>query len=111
MGSFYRLQIRCNSQNNEKLESILGKSNDEPAVGWGLKIEEDSPKFTQALNLYVELIDANIKELRKYDISADDITIWYMYEYEQQCNMEFWPDITKRIGELGIVLCISCWEK
>lgn len=111
MGSFYRLQIRCNSQNKKKLESILGKSNDEPAVGWGFIIEEDSPKFTQALNLYIELIDANIKELRENDISADDITIWYMYEYEQQCNMEFWPDITKRIGELGIVLCISCWEK
>jgi hypothetical protein len=49
--------------------------------------------------------------LKDNGISTDDITIWYMYEYKQQCNMEFWPNITKRIGELGIVLCITCWEK
>ncbi len=34
-----------------------------------------------------------------------------MYEYEQQCNMEFKPKIMKQIGNLGVVLCISCWEK
>jgi hypothetical protein len=68
MGSFYRLQIRCNSQNKKKLDSILGNANDEPAVGWGLRIEEDSPKFTQALNLYLELIEANIKELKENGI-------------------------------------------
>lgn len=111
MGSFYRLLIQCDTEKKEKIDLILGESNDDPEIGWSLIIEEDSPKFTSALNLFIDLITENLNELNEIGISMDMITFWYMYEYEQQCNMEFWPDITKRIGELGIVLCISCWEK
>lgn len=72
-----------------------------------LQIEEESPKFTYALKFFTDLIGDNLRELIEINVSLDMITFWYMYEYEHQCNMEFSPDITKRIGELGIVLCIS----
>ena len=111
MGSFYRLLIQSETESKEKIDLILGDSNDLPEVGWGLIIEENSPKFTSALNLFIDLIAENLSELNEIGISMDMITFWYMYEYEQQCNMEFPPEITKRIGELGILLCISCWEQ
>ena len=84
---------------------------DHPELDWGLIIDEESQFFNGALRHFIELISLNTEALEGIGISRNDISFWYMYEYDQQCNMEFAPDITKRIGELGIVLCISCWEK
>jgi len=111
MGSFYRLQIQCDLKKMERLDLILGQSNDSSNVGWSLIVEEDSPNFTSALHIFIDLLTANLTRLKEIGISMDEICFWYMYEYEHQCNIEFSPEITKRIGELGIVLCISCWEK
>ena len=111
MASFYRLLIQCDLEKKREIDVVLGESNDTPGIGWGMLIEEDSPKFNQALSLFIDLIDNNLLKLKEIGVSTSEISFWYMYEYEQQCNMEFSPDITKRIGELGIVLCISCWEK
>jgi hypothetical protein len=111
MSSFYRLFIQCDQQQKKKIDLILGKSNDSVEIGWSLIIEESHPKFPLSLDLFVELISNHFMELSDIGVTTDTITFWYMYEYEHQCNMEFWPDITKRIGDLGIVLCIICWEK
>lgn len=111
MGSFYRLQIQCDLKKLERLELILRQSNDSSNVGWSLIVEENSPKFTSALHIFIELISANLQRLKEIGVSMDKVSFWYMYEYEHQCNMEFLPEVTRRIGELGIVLCISCWEK
>ena len=111
MGSFYRILILCDIEKKKKIDIILGESNNDPEIGWGLIIEEDSPNFNQALDYFIDLIKNNLVELNVVGISIDRITFWYMYEYDQQCNMEFHPDIMKKIGELGIVLCISCWER
>ncbi|RZK47954.1 MAG: hypothetical protein EOO99_11865 [Pedobacter sp.] len=111
MGTAYEIRINCNEQGKKDIEKILGVSSDDSSIGWSLTIEESSEQFYDALNIFTDLISSNLQELNKAGIKTDMITFWYLYEYEQQCNMEFWPDITKRIGELGIVLCISCWEK
>lgn len=111
MGSFYKLQIQCDIKKKGQLDLMLGESNDDLDLGWNLVIEENAPEFNQALNVFINLVSNNLLKLKEIDIPLSAITFWYMYEYEQQCNMEFWPDITKKIGELGIVLCISCWEK
>jgi hypothetical protein len=111
MGTAYEIRIHCSEEEKVGIEGILGPSSDESKLGWSLTIEEDSPKFMDALDIFIDLISNNIVRLNEMGITAEEITFWYLYAYEQQCNMEFWPDITKRIGELGIVLCISCWEK
>jgi hypothetical protein len=111
MGSFYKLQIQCDIKKKGQLDLMLGESNDDLNLGWNLVIEENAPEFNQALNVFIDLVSNNLPKLKEIGIPLSAITFWYMYEYEHQCNMEFWPDITKKIGELGIVLCISCWER
>lgn len=111
MGSAYEIRINCNEQMKKSIELILGLSSDHSSTGWSLTIEEQSPQFLNALNVFIDLISSNLPKLNDCGITADMITFWFLYEYEQQCNMEFWPDVTRKIGDLGIVLCISCWEK
>lgn len=111
MSSFYKLEIDCDNELSENLNVLLGNSNNPTAPGWSLIIEEDSHLYTEALLYFSELIESNQAELGKLGIQMSQISFWYMYAYTGQCNMEFWPEITKRIGSLGIVLCISCWER
>lgn len=111
MGSFYRLNIDCEPGTKEKLEQILGPANDEWSRGWSLLISEDSHQFIHALPFFSGLIESNLYSLKELGIQMDSVSFWYLYEYNGQCNMEFGPDLTKKMGDLGITLCISCWEK
>ena len=66
------------------------------------------------LALCIEYSMTKIKQAAKGlipGISREDISIWVLYEYEGQCNMEYDPESMKKLGESGILLCISCWEK
>lgn len=111
MASFYKLQIKSDLTQKKKIEKILGPSNVDENLGWGLIIDEESELFESSLIYFSDLIRDNLIELKNINITVDKITFWYFYEYEHQCNMEFWPNITRAVGELGVVLCISCWEK
>lgn len=48
--------------------------------------------------------------LKEIGIDRDMISVWYLYKYDEQCNMEFSPERMKRLGDNGITLCISCWS-
>ena len=111
MSTAYEIRINCNEQGKKNIEEILGLSSSSSDMGWDLTIEEHSTQFIDALDIFANLISHNLQKLNELGITTDMISFWYLYEYVHQCNMEFWPNITKKIGELGIVLCISCWEK
>ncbi|GAA4791248.1 hypothetical protein GCM10023231_18940 [Olivibacter ginsenosidimutans] len=111
MASYYELQIRCNIDEKQKIENILGISSREYQSDWYQIIEEGSSDFLHALDKFTSTIEGNLSELKSLGIKEEQISFWYMYEYEQQCNMEFDPNIMKRMGDIGVTLCISCWEK
>jgi hypothetical protein len=56
MGSYYNLWIRCNEEQKNKIDSILGSSDGVLSSYWILVIEETSSVFTQALNIFIDLI-------------------------------------------------------
>ncbi len=61
-------------------------------------------------------IEEFIKLINKSKIIIDEFKMSQLciridYEYEEQCNMEFHPNVLKKLGENGIILCISCWKK
>jgi len=72
---------------------------------WEIEVPENSIKI--AYDILIE----KIKLLERIDITKNDVSLWFLYEYENQCNMEFTTHEINLIGKLGITLCISCWEK
>ncbi|UBM60051.1 hypothetical protein LAG90_05250 [Marinilongibacter aquaticus] len=110
MGSFCRLQIDCNYKTKELLTQFLGESNHKNPNIWDRIIDENEKNSVAALYDFVGIINENKDQLSEIGIVSDDISVWNYYEYEGQCNMEFEPKIMKELGDLGVVLCISCWE-
>jgi len=42
-------------------------------------------------------------------VARNEILFWMLYEYDQQCGMEFHPQEIIRLGQSGIHLNIDCW--
>ncbi len=56
------------------------------------------------------MIEPNVAGLKRIGVCFEDSAIWMIYEYFSQCNMEFDAGVLRRIGELGLKLCVSCYE-
>ena len=108
----YRLQILSSkSYSEEQLNNVIGVSSNFPHADWGIEIIQSDENFSGILVYFLSLLEGKYEKLESIGISREDISIWVLYEYEGQCNMEYDPVSMKKIGENAIVLCISCWEK
>ena len=108
----YRLQILSSKNySEEQLNNVIGVSSNFPHADWGIEIIQSDENFSGILVYFLSLLEGKYEKLESIGISREDISIWVLYEYEGQCNMEYDPVSMKKIGENGIVLCISCWEK
>jgi hypothetical protein len=72
-------------------------------------IDKEEDKYYDFINEFLDILETKYEKLAALGIERKDITFWYLYEYDQQCNMEFDPVRLKRLGDNGICLCISCW--
>jgi hypothetical protein len=71
--------------------------------------EDDEPYF-DFINRFLDILEPKFNELKGFGIDKSNITFWLLYEYDQQCGLEFHPQEMKRLGESGIVMCIDCWQ-
>ena len=108
----YRLQILSSkSYSEEQLNNVIGVSSNFPHAEWGIEIIQSGENFSEILVYFLSLLEGKYEKLESIGISRENISIWILYEYEGQCNMEYDPESMKKLGESGILLCISCWEK
>jgi len=81
-----------------------------PAIWTYEVVEKDEDPHFDFINVFLDLLETKYNLLEELNIQRSDITLWFLYEYDQQCNMEFDPVRLKRLGDNGITLCISCWD-
>ncbi len=66
---------------------------------------------TSFVDHFLAILNGKYEQLESIGITRDMISFWLLYEYDQQCNLEFNPEELRKTGQEGITLCISCWEK
>ena len=70
-------------------------------------VENDCFDF---INKFLDILEPKFADIEILGIKRDDILFWLLYEYDQQCAMEFHPQEMMRIGDSGIHLNIDCWQ-
>lgn len=124
---YYRLWIWTDplKTKHSKLESILLKDTPlsnikfphsiekETDTLWIFEVEESeiSKEHFHFISVFYDTLKDKFEDLAKIGITNEDIQIWYLYEYDQQCGMEFCPDDMGKLASLGVTLCIDCWQK
>lgn len=112
MRHFWSLKIDCDASLKNAITTILGVDHNMEFVGWGLEeiIREEGP-YVDYIEYFLDLLEGNYDKLALLGVERNDISIWLLYEYDEQCNMEFLSHNLKRMGENEIGLCVSCWQK
>lgn len=111
MKYYYSLRIRVAEDKIEQIDQILGVAQNMPYLNWGFEILVDrTDEAFDFIDYFIGILKNNYGKLEQIGVKREDISIWMLYEYDQQCNMEFSPDKLSKIGEEKITLCISCWE-
>jgi hypothetical protein len=114
MTSYYKLQIFIDNEDKYLIiNNILGiKSNSSPSCIWDITITNgDEDEYIPFIDYFLSILEGKYEQLANIGVTRENISIWLLYKYDGQCNMEFSPKDMKRLGEEGITLCISCWEK
>ena len=73
-------------------------------------IDDKKDEWFDFINVFLDLLETKNHEIEELNIKRENISIWLLYEYDQQCNMEFNAQRLKRLGDSGITFCISCWN-
>ena len=110
MKLFYSLRINAKQEQSAKITTILGIEPNYPQVGWGYKIIVKYGEYFNFIDYFTSMLSGKYEKLEDIGITRDKISIWMIYEYEEQCNMEFTPEDLKKLGDNGINLCVSCYE-
>lgn len=108
----YRLQIDASKDQYSKINKILGiKPNVPNNLGWILEyVEKETEEYIPFIKKFISILEGKFDLLEEIGIKRNDISIWYLYAYNSQCNMEFSPDDMQLLGKEGIAFCISCWD-
>lgn len=113
MSAFYSLKINLKEDGiSEKITDIVGEKPNVENSSWELeRVIKDGDIYIDYIEYFLDLLEGNYDKLSLLSIQRNDISIWLLYEYDEQCNMEFSPQNLKRMGENEIGLCVSCWQK
>lgn len=121
---YYRISIHTDStaETYNRISNLLGVKPMEDTLNdnsnhhyniWTFEKEDnenDDMPYFDFINNFLDLLEPRFEQLEMLGIKRADITFWHLYEYDQQCGMEFHPKEMKRLGASGIVLCIDCWQ-
>ncbi|MCL1943925.1 MAG: hypothetical protein FWF54_10315 [Candidatus Azobacteroides sp.] len=109
---YYSLQIDTSIDKYDMINGILGVKSNSPHAGWEFGIEQkDDDEYIHFIDYFLSILKDKYEQLEVIGVTRNDISVWMLYEYEGQCNMEFSSEDMYNLGKEGIVLCVSCWEK
>jgi hypothetical protein len=107
----YELRINVEEKFFEIVSSIVGLQPKSYKFGWSYEIVfEEQKEYYDIIAKLLDSLEGKYEELQKLGIENNDISIWLIYGYHNQCNMEFRPNTLERLGKREITLCISCYE-
>ena len=112
MKSYYSLRIWVSEKKLDKIDEILGvKTNQDLTTWWTLElVQEENDEYIPFISYFLSILDGKYNQLEEIGIKRDDISVWLLYEYDGQCNMEFSPQDMYNLGKEGITFCISCYD-
>jgi len=73
-------------------------------------VTADEDEYFDFINKFLDILEPKFADLEILGVKRDNILFWLIYEYDQQCAMEFHSQEMKRLGESGIHLNIDCFQ-
>lgn len=109
---YYSLRIQnSNRSDTRKIDNILWVNSCREDFWMYEIIEKPDEDYIDFFKITESILDWKLQQLKKIWYWKGEISLWVLYWYRNQCNLEFTPDQLKFISQNNIALCISCWEE
>jgi hypothetical protein len=107
----YIYSLRIGGADSDAIAQVLGRRSDRPGSGWVFELREgaDEPPV-DFVGRFLAILEGKDEALAAIGARREDLAVWVLYEYDEQCNLEFSAADLLRLGERGIALCVSCWQ-
>lgn len=94
-------------------EILKLKPNEEnPSSTWCHQvIVNDNDPYFDFINFFLDSLEPNLNRLMELGIQKSNIMIWLIYEYHEQCSLEFHSQEMLRLGKSGIGFNIDCVKR
>ena len=110
MTTYYSLQIDVPDDKFEIVDKILGVQSNKPPF-WELQlIEEEEDEYIPFIDYFLSILEGKYNQLEEIGVKRENISVWLVYYYDSQCNMEFLPKDMYNLGKEGITFCVSCYD-
>lgn len=109
MRAFCQLRVECKNYNYLEVSKILGVDVSNFENGWCHEFDLKQLTYPDAIKEIIELLQDKYDDLENLRIRRENISIWLLFETENQNNFEFDPALLSMIGNEGLTLCISTW--
>ena len=106
----FELQIDCSPKKICSVNNILGVKSSSKTMWILEKIITEKEGYFPFVDFFLKILEGNYLKLEELGIQRENISVWMIYEYDSQCNMEFLPEQMYKLGKEGIVLCVSCYD-
>lgn len=111
---FHNLYIDCHKdsdyQSITKLLGVVPKEDKDASTWWYQLCQGEGELHIDFSKVFEALLKPKMGELRKLGLTSNDMLIWIVYEYFEQCSMSFDSLELQRLGNLKIPLNIDCYE-
>ncbi|QIX62692.1 hypothetical protein HER32_16545 [Hymenobacter sp. BT18] len=78
---------------------------------WHYQVDtSDEEEPFDFVNTFLDILEGKYDALVDLGIQRKDIIFWLVYEYDQQCAIEFHPQEMMRLGVNGIHLNVDCYR-
>jgi hypothetical protein len=111
MKSRFVLKVDCEEDQESLVTKILEREPDIDEAYWQISIYQEKDSYpVNYIQDFIKVLNGKYDALHQLGIQKSNISVWYYYEYDQECNIEILPEEMKLLSDNGIVLCISCWQ-
>ncbi|HYG14885.1 MAG TPA: hypothetical protein VEC12_03960 [Bacteroidia bacterium] len=111
----YWLQIPCDDPDIPKIELLFGQPSTSQYRHYKIEglveyIENfNYDTYVDYIMLFCSMVKQHKQELIKIGVDLNDIRIWQLNHYDNQCNLFYSAEQMKAMSELGIALCVDCF--
>jgi len=104
-------QVRIGTDHIASIDSLLGTVSESRDGFWIKSIhQKEGEQGVDFTKIFRDLIEPHLSSIRQLTWSEQAISVWVLYEYDQQCNFELSADNMRDILAIEAYFCISCWE-
>ncbi len=107
----YNYILRIANAARAEVAHVLGRESSDDTREWNWFLDQradDEP--IPFVDVFMNLLEGRFTCLERLGVTRNDITVWLLYEYDEQCNLELSAQDMRRLGEAGVTLCMSCWQ-